>query len=175
MITKHEQAFEFLATGDHVLIIYSALKKLGMRPSDDDYNDYVQDCWLWFSEIFQKYSGNPWSQPKSFLAYAHVALYRRALNERMRVQKRDKVTDDAPDWEQVGEELALLTTETDIVDRSMLDSWLGKCSGVEREYLIDAVVHQMTPTEIAEKRGVSRQTVYQWRRKVREKLKQLRV
>lgn len=93
----------------------------------------------------------------------------------MRVQKRDKVTDDAPDWEQVGEELALLTTETDIVDRSMLDSWLGKCSGVEREYLIDAVLYQMTPTEIAEKRGVSRQTVYQWRRKVREKLKQLRV
>ncbi|WP_054710871.1 sigma-70 family RNA polymerase sigma factor [Secundilactobacillus paracollinoides] len=78
------------------MIIHSALKKLGMRPSDDAYDDYVQDCWLWFSEIFQKYAGNPWSEPKSFLAYAHVALYRRSLNERMRLQKHDNVTDDAP-------------------------------------------------------------------------------
>ncbi|WP_054710869.1 helix-turn-helix domain-containing protein [Secundilactobacillus paracollinoides] len=69
----------------------------------------------------------------------------------------------------------MLTTETDIVDRSLLDGWLARCVGTERQYLIDAVVHQMTPTEIAEKHGVSRQTVYQWRRKVREKLKQLRV
>ena len=40
----------------------------------------------------------------------------------------------------------------------------------EQSYLVDVVVNRLTMTEIAQKQGVSRKTVYAWKKKVAEKL-----
>lgn len=163
-----QAAFDFLAEGDHQIIIYSALKKLGIRPQASQYEDLVQEGWLLFVAIFQKYPQEPADAPKKFLAYAHQALYRRFLNTVMQQQR------EAGHLE--SEEVDLTTlphlqdTLADTIDEDLMKGWLGKCNRAERRFLIDSVYHQLTPTEIAKKWGVSRQTVYKWRGNIKRKL-----
>ncbi|MTV82216.1 sigma-70 family RNA polymerase sigma factor [Secundilactobacillus folii] len=163
-----QNAFDFLAEGDHQLIIYSALKKLGIRQQDSQYEDLVQEGWLLFVDVYKKYPQEPTEAPKKFLAYAHQALYRRFLNTVMSQQR------EAGHLENEEVDLTTLPYSEDLlahtIDADLLKGWLGKCNAAERNFLIDSVYHQLTPTEIAKKWGVSRQTVYKWRKNIKRKL-----
>lgn len=163
-----EVAFEFLETGDHHKIIYGALKKLGVRPNHDRYQDLAQDGWVYFTEIYEKYPSDPVANRKPFLAYAHQALYRRFLNDLQKTKRHSShVIEEEVDMTTVAEAGDMVS---DQIDAALFEEWLSRCQGVERRYLIDAVQLQMTPTEIAEKWHVSRQTVYRWRDRVKKRL-----
>ncbi|GAX04003.1 DNA-directed RNA polymerase specialized sigma subunit [Secundilactobacillus pentosiphilus] len=163
-----QAAFEFLAADDHQLIIYSALKKLGIRQNDTDFEDLVQEGWLLFVAIFQKYPQEPTKKPKQFLAYAHQALYRRFLNQLQAKQREIKHLETGEvDLSGVPQKLDVLANT---IDTDLLKGWLGKCNAAERRFLIDRIYYQLTPSEISKKWGVSRQTIYKWQKRIRSKL-----
>lgn len=169
-MTKHDTqvAFEFLMTGDHETLIYSALKRLGVTPAHQDYADLVQEGRLVFVTIFHKYPQDPLTEPKQFLAYAHKALYYQLLNQRMRakrLQDKHAVADEAMEEGTHADAL-----HDQVADEALLMEWLQLCNVNEQRFLIGSVRHHMTPTEIAERWGVSRQAVYKWRRGLRKKL-----
>lgn len=163
-----QTAFEFLAAGDHQLIIYSALKKLGIRQNETNFEDLVQEGWLLFVAIYQKYPQEPTEAPKQFLAYAHQALYRSFLNQ-LQAKRREAKYLEKSDVDLSGVPQPL-DVHADIVDADLLKGWLGKCNEAERRFLIDRIYYQLTPTEIGKKWGVSRQTVYKWQKRIRSKL-----
>ncbi|MCH5461657.1 sigma-70 family RNA polymerase sigma factor [Lactobacillus sp. LC28-10] len=163
-----QTAFDFLAEGDHELIIYSALKKLGIRQNDANFEDLVQEGWLLFVVIYQKYPQEPADSPKQFLAYAHQALYRRFLNQLQAQQRETKHLETGEvDLSGVPQTLDVLA---DTIDMELLTGWLEKCNEAERRFLIDRIYYQMTPSEISKKWGVSRQTIYKWQKHIRSKL-----
>lgn len=168
-MTKTPAAFTFLQEGDHVVIIYSALKRLGIAPSDDRYEDFVQDGWLLFLSIYDKFPDNPATNRRQLLSYDHQALYHRFLNAIQKQQRRDRMNEDDADG------LVALAEEGDsfaaIEDEMILNELHGRLSDAAGRYLIDTVKHHLTPTEIAKKYGVSRPTVYKWRREVRDQFK----
>ncbi|WP_203651007.1 sigma-70 family RNA polymerase sigma factor [Secundilactobacillus yichangensis] len=163
-----QAAFEFLAEDDHQLIIYGALKKLGVRQNDSQFEDLVQEGWLLFVAIYQKYPQEPAESPKQFLAYAHRALYRSFLNQLQAKQREAKHLETGEvDLSGVPQTLDVLA---DTIDTELLKGWLGKCNEAERRFLIDRIYYQLTPSEISKKWGVSRQTIYKWQRRIRNKL-----
>lgn len=165
---KNRIAYEFLMTGDHDKIIYGALKKLSILKGDDRFDDFVQEAWLIFPELYDRFPGNPEMERKRALAYFHNALYRRFLNilryQKYRQASPEEVADILEqDFSQSQIEQQRQAEQLYVQDQ--LDAVYAKVGRCERHYLEDALVHQLTPTEIARKRGVSRQTVYGWRRR----------
>ena len=63
-----------------------------------------------------------------------------------------------------------LSFEQSYQDMDLLKEMLPLLTKNEQAYLLDAVVKQLSVTEIATKQGVSRKTVYQWKKRVAEKL-----
>lgn len=163
-----QAAFDFLAEDDHQLIIYSALKKLGIRQNDARFEDLVQEGWLLFVAIYQKYPQEPTELPKQFLAYAHQALYRRFLNQLQAKQREASHLESGEvDLSGVPQTLDVVA---DAIDTDLLKGWLGQCNEAERRFLIDRIYYQLTPSEISQKWGVSRQTIYKWQKRIRSKL-----
>jgi predicted DNA-binding protein YlxM (UPF0122 family) len=62
--------------------------------------------------------------------------------------------------------------DEDVLMRDVYQSMLACLTEVEKTYLNDSVIHQLSVTDIAKKQGVSRKTVYAWRTRVAEKLAQ---
>ncbi|KRN21153.1 hypothetical protein FD14_GL001275 [Secundilactobacillus similis DSM 23365 = JCM 2765] len=163
-----QTAFEFLMTGDHEKLIYSAISKLGVPKRHPDYDDLVQEGRLVFVTIFRKYPQDPLAEPKQFLAYAHKALYRQLLNQRLKTKRLQDKHAVADETNEAGTHVDALHNE--VVDEALLIEWLQLCNTNEQRFLIGSVRDRMTPTEIAERWGVSRQAVYKWRSGLRKKL-----
>lgn len=138
-MNKTPAAFTFLQEGDHVVIIYSALKRLGITPSDDRYEDFVQDGWLIFPTVYDKFPDDPATNRRQLLSYAHQAPYRRFLNAIQKQQRRDRMNEDDADG------LVALAEEGDsfavIEDEMILNELHGRLSDDAGRYLIDTVKH----------------------------------
>jgi len=171
---KNREAYEFLMTGDHEVIIYSALKQLSITKGDPRFEDFVQEAWVKFPTLYAKFPGNPVEDRKQALAYFRNALYRQFLNL-LRYQKLRKDRSDGNDPEilldeQFEEELSQRAhLDNDLYVVKLFKDLYPIVGPGEQCYLMDAFVHELTPTEIAAKREVSRQTVYKWRRNLRTK------
>lgn len=171
---QNHDAFEFLSTGDHRIIIYSALKQLGIRHYDDRYEDFVQEGWLLFVDIFQKYPDDPWLHPKPFLAYARLALYRRFLNMVTRpAATRENVQEKTVVDEAIDAAALNFDMEQAILEASQLTALLEACDIWGQRFIIDRLENNLSISAIAKKWHVSRQTVYKWRQKVQAALTQL--
>lgn len=169
---NNKDAFEFLATGDHRVIIYSALKQLGMTPSNDQYEDFVQEGWILFTDIFRKYPDNPWDKPKPFLAYARLALYRRFLNKLTRYSATHESAEDQETVDTlVDAQAQTFDVEAAILEASHLNELLEACNPMGQRFIVDTVINNLTVTEMSRKWHVSRQTIYKWRKSAQAALK----
>ena len=161
----------------HDAIVYGALKKCSIPYNHPDYEDYVQIGRLKLVEAYESFPKDLLEEKSfyQFTGYAFQKVKWGILDEiRILVRRAERETAMPEDWEpMVIDNVAAV--EPDVVMWDMYSKMLSGLSEVEQTYLNDAVVHQLSVTAIAKKRGVSRKTVYTWRKRVAEKLVQYKV
>lgn len=174
METPHAAAYRFLYDGDHETILYAVMKQLHIWPNRADYEDYLQEARILFPEIYVAFPENPEVKPHQFLAYAQQKLYW-ALLDKLR-QERKRVDRQSPgDQEEL---LTAVASDDDILDaigQSDFRQYLLKLVGGagktgEWRFLVGTLVDQLTADEIVQRHGVSRNTVYKWRRSLLRRL-----
>lgn len=156
----------------HSKIVHGALKKLNVNWKHADYDDFVQQGLLKLVEAYETFPED--LEQEEFLyqftgfAYTKVRWH---ILDLLRKQKRkwdrempwpEELESNQPDTQ--------LPFEQAYQEMDLLKEMLPLLTKNEQSYLLDAVVNQLSVTEIAEKQGVSRKTVYQWKKRVSEKL-----
>ena len=175
-LRNNKEAFDFLFAGDHERILHAALKRLHLSPLHADYDDYLQESRLLFLKIYQRFPDNPLEKPHQFLAYAHQKVYWTLL-DRLRKERRQDQHRAEGDHETLLASLPATRVPQEDVERRLTQERLLKvihAQGTlgEWTYLSGTLVDQLTPSEIARRCNVSRQTVYRWRRTLVKRLQQ---
>lgn len=168
LIEEQERAF----FDQHVGIVHGALKKLGVYRSHPDYDDYVQQGLLKLVEAYETFPKD--LEQAEFMYQFTGFAYRKVswhMLDLLRKQKR-KWDREMPWPEDLEKEQpdTRLSFEQAYQDMDLLKEMLPLLTKQEQSYLLDAVINRLSVTEIAEKQGVSRKTVYQWKKRVAEKL-----
>ncbi|MDT7013653.1 RNA polymerase sigma factor [Levilactobacillus namurensis] len=161
-------AYAFLFSGDHEQIIYGALSRLHLSPVHADFDDYVQECRLAFPAIYRAFPEDPQTKPHQFLAYAQLALYRRILDQ-LRKAWRHQDHQETGDPELTLAAVPVAERLEDLVHARQYRLRLLQVVGTtgtlgEWRYLVGTLIDHRSAAELAAHHGVSRQTVYRWRR-----------
>jgi len=156
----------------HDAIVYGALKKCQIPYNHPDYEDYVQMGRLKLVEAYEIFPKDLTEEEAfyQFTGYAFQKVKWGVLDEiRVMVRRAEREVSMPEDFEpMVVDDRSLVDAE--IVMQDVYQSMLKCLTEVEQTYLNDAVILQLSVTDIAKKRGVSRKTVYAWRQRVAEKL-----
>lgn len=158
----------------HDAIVYGALKICQIPYNHPDYEDYVQIGRLKLVEAYESFPKDLMEEESfyQFTGYAFQKVKWGILDEiRIMVRRAERETPMPDDWEPMVVD-ERFTMDSDVVMSDVYQSMLACLTEVEQDYLNDAVSHQLSVTDIAKKRGVSRKTVYAWRARVAEKLAQ---
>ena len=156
----------------HAGIVHGVLKKLGVSRMHSDYDDFVQQGLLKLMEAYETFPQD--LEQAEFLYQFTGFAYKKVqwhMLDLLRKQQRkwanemswpEDLEKNQPDmhapFEQAYQEMDLLKEMLPLLTKN------------EQVYLLDAVVHRLSVTEIAKKQEVSRKTVYQWKKRVAEKL-----
>ncbi|WP_054690727.1 hypothetical protein [Fructilactobacillus florum] len=73
------QAFQFMLLDDHEVVIYGVLKRLNIRPFQQQYDDLAQEGRLAFVCAYQKYPHERENHPK-MMNYIYQAVYWKLLD-----------------------------------------------------------------------------------------------
>ncbi|GAY72040.1 sigma-70 family RNA polymerase sigma factor [Lentilactobacillus kosonis] len=173
---QYNEAFEFLTTGDHEVVIFGVLRRLHISPNHEYYDDMVQEGRLTFVNAYLK---APKTNEKRQLVYIYQKVYWSMLDY---LRKQSTVNDhkyvpDEPTANQ--DELFEIPTEHSYVGdcetQATFAELMDICTKDERHYLLAAYKYGLNVTEIADQRGVSRPTVYKWKRSVLQKAKHIQI
>jgi len=173
---QYNEAFEFLTTGDHEVVIFGVLRRLHIQPNHEYYDDMVQEGRLVFVHAYLKTSATTEKQKLVFIyqkVYWSMLDY---LRKQSSVNDHKYVPDDSTSNE---EELFELPTnhsyEVECETQAMFAELMDICTQDEKQYLLSAYKYGLNATEIASQYGVSRPTVYKWKRSVLQKAKNIEI
>lgn len=156
----------------HAGIVHGALKKLGVYRSHPDYDDFVQQGLLKLVEAYETFPEDLEQEAflYQFTGYAYKKVRWHMLDLLRKQQRKWNYEMPWPDEVAMEQPDTQLSFEQSYQDMDLLKEMLPLLTKNEQAYLLDAVVKQLSVTEIAAKQGVSRKTVYQWKKRVAEKL-----
>lgn len=153
-------------------MVHGALKRLGVWHMHPDYDDFVQQGLMKLVEAYETYP-NDLEQAEylqKFGGYAYQKVYWHMI-DMLRKQKRKWESEMAWPEDLEGQQPDThLSIEQGYQEMDLLAQMLPLLTVKEQAYLVDAVVNRLSVTEIAQKQGVSRKTVYEWKKRVAEKL-----
>ncbi|MBM6615352.1 sigma-70 family RNA polymerase sigma factor [Desemzia sp. RIT804] len=153
-------------------MVHGTLKRLGVWHSHADYDDFVQQGLLKLVEAYENYPKDfeQMECAKQFGGYAYQKVYWHMI-DLLRKQKHKWEREMAwPEDLEANQPDIQMSIEQSYQEMDLLKNMLPLLTKKEQAYLVDAVVNRLSVTEIAQKQGVSRKTVYEWKKKVAEKL-----
>lgn len=166
-VEKEEAFFE-----RHSGIVFGALKKEGVLRSYPDYDDYVQQGLLKLVEAYETFPQDP-EHPEFIYPFGGFAFRKVQWHIRDLRRKQHRIHSNESSWPEFMEENYPDTQpwfEENWLEMELFKEMLLLLTAKEQGYLIDAVVYQLTVTEIAPKNQVSRKTIYQWKKRIQQKL-----
>ncbi len=175
------EGLSFLLANERTKLIHGVLKSLYLRPSDDDYQDCFQEGCLLFAQAYCDFPQEINEHENDLMHFAYQRIRWRLLDQRQRASWQASHCEcslDSPALSTTQKELLFLdpasnsplavTAKNDLFARLAND-----CTTKQRNYLLSVVVRHLTDSEIAQYYGVSRQTVYQWKKGVVAKARQI--
>ncbi|MER2227438.1 MAG: sigma-70 family RNA polymerase sigma factor [Carnobacterium sp.] len=156
----------------HSGIVYGVLKKLGVNRNHSDYDDFVQQGLLKLVEAYETF-------PKDLEQAEYLYQFTGFAYTKVRWKMLDLLRKQQRKWESEmpwPEDFVKQQPDTHLPfeqayqEMDLLKEMLPLLTKNEQAYLVDTVVTRLSVTEIAKKQGVSRKTVYQWKKRVAEKL-----
>lgn len=160
----------------HGSIVYGVLRKCGIGFNHPDYDDYVQVGLLKLVEAYETFPSDL-NQEAYFYQFTGFAF------QKIRWAVIDEMRKSIKNGERellLGETLnqslpqAMIETDSDWLIWELLPSMMDCLAPKEQLYLKDAAIEQLSISEIAKKQGVSRKTVYEWRKRTAAKLAHFR-
>lgn len=160
---------------DYTPLIHKVLQQLNIPQNHMDYEDYFQELQIKLIEILQNFkndSADLEEKNAKFVAYAGRGLYWHGLDLLGKKTNLpfDTVDNDYIDW-LANHELADSTSfESNLSTEDFFH--LAKKRLSEKEYLllIQLAEGQHTMQELADEYGVARDTIYQWKHKIQNRL-----
>jgi RNA polymerase sigma factor (sigma-70 family) len=160
-------------------LIYGVLRQLNISPSRNDYQDLLQEAALVLLQARRKNAQA--ATQREFKAGYYFQLVKWRLLDILRHQQRHKLpafslekaqekTDDANPFE-IADPHANRQTD-DLLTGELAKQLWQRCTAHEQLYL-SYRLQDYTITEIAQKCGVSRQTIYNWRAGLFKKIVEL--
>lgn len=160
----------------HDSIIYGALKKCGITWNHASYDDYKQIGLLKLVEAYEEFPESLFEEEQfyQFTGYAYRKVRWAIIDEIRKEQKQAERFHSLPDQYEEWSSLTVGDGMDEWTVWELFHSMLWCLSKKEQAYLKDSVLEQLTITEIAAKYGVSRKTVYIWKKSVGKKLSHFR-
>lgn len=156
----------------HDSIVFGAIKKIGIRYDHTNYDDFVQVGRLKLVDAYQEFPEDLHEEAYfyQFTGYAYRKVYWGLMDQIRKDQRIIEREDGLPEsFEEWGADEHQLFDQ-DVVIWQLFYSMLNCLTKKEQRYLKDLVFEQLSITEIAAKYGVSRKTVYVWKKQVAKKL-----
>lgn len=156
----------------HSRIVFGVLKRIGIQRSHPDYDDFVQQGLIKLVEAYEIFPEDPEEEafiyPFGGYAFTKIQWHIKDL-----LRKENRKTTNESAWPELMEENysdGHSQFENDCIAMELFKEMLMCLTKKEQLYLIDAVIHRLSVTEIAAKNQVSRKTIYQWRKSIVKKL-----
>ncbi len=163
-----EQDFFFV----HGSIVYGVLRKCGIRVTHPDYDDFAQVGLLKLVDAYESFPSDLCQETYfyQFTGFAYQKIKWAIIDEmRKTIKQSERET-------LIGETLdqsfpqAVMETDSDWLVWELLPSMFECLAPNEQLYLKEAAIEQLSISDIARKHGVSRKTVYEWRKRTAFKL-----
>ncbi|AZP04965.1 sigma-70 family RNA polymerase sigma factor [Jeotgalibaca ciconiae] len=151
-------------------VVYSAMKKVGIYKRHPSFDDFYQIGCIKLFEAYETCEKDPLLEEHrhQFVYYASQRLQWAFLDE----MRRDKKRFEKEEW-QSDEQIMSFSLPNEFEENMFLKEQLyyllALLSPNEYAFLYDRFCLNLSVTKIATKHGVSRKTVYQWRKKLQEK------
>lgn len=171
---KSESEIDFFEQYEGV--VFGVLKRLNISRNHPDYDDLAQIGRLKLVDAYETYPDDPWAEESrgQFVGYAFTKIRWGIIDA---IRKLANRSEKEQEWNDTFD-LTLPASDQPITDKVLENEWLQEVlqplSDKEKRLVIDLCIHRLTITAIAEKEGVSRKTIYQRRKKVKEKLQTTR-
>ncbi|OJF94709.1 hypothetical protein AX762_07355 [Alkalibacterium sp. 20] len=156
----------------HQSIVYGVLKKCGISYNHPDYDDYVQVGLMKLVGAYESFPEDLRCEEYlyQFTGYAFQKIRWAIIDEMRRsMRKQEKETvlpEEMTEWKD-----PKVDAQTDDWITWELFYTMLQCLSVNEQNLLKALVfHQRTVTEVATEFGVSRKTVYGWKKQIARKL-----
>ncbi|KRN13052.1 RNA polymerase sigma factor, sigma-70 family protein [Fructilactobacillus fructivorans] len=162
---KNKQTtFQFLMEGDHEIIVFGVLKRLGIRPFCDQYQDLVSEGRLSFVEAYDRYPGDC-NDEESRLNFIYQGVYWHILD----ILRRERRQNSHLDVETSEDVDVIATNDEEIESRVVLEGILAQLDDRECQ-MVSGLYNGQSMTAIASELHVSRKTLYQWRKRIIKKI-----
>ncbi|WP_035052321.1 sigma-70 family RNA polymerase sigma factor [Carnobacterium pleistocenium] len=156
----------------HSKIVHGVLKKLNVSWRHADYDDFVQQGLLKLVEAYETFPEDLEQEEflYQFTGFAYTKVRWHMLDLLRKQQRKWEREMPWPEHLESNRPDTQVPFEQAYQEMDLLKEMLPLLTKNEQAYLLDAVVNQLSVTEIAKKQAVSRKTVYQWKKRVAEKL-----
>lgn len=167
----YEKGFTYLFEADHEMLLYGVLKKLHITPAAPLYEDLLQEARIIYAQAYEDYYKTPKKIKLNVYLYQKVKwrlidLLRKEIKAKDKeTVVADEVLKEKCDVSELGEE--------NFVQQELFLELYKKCRPLEKECLKLLVFEGKNPTEVALSLGVSRRTIYNIRKKLQIKYKEL--
>jgi RNA polymerase sigma factor (sigma-70 family) len=157
----------------HQSIVYGCLRQLNIFLNHPHYDDFKQVGLMALVEAYETF-------PKQLHNEEHFYHFTGFAFQKVKWKILDEVRKQATI---LGREQAMerdllnvyaeqsADTENNRILFLLLESMASHLNQNEQDYLYETIFNQLTVTEFAKKKGVSRKTVYEWKKKIAIKLK----
>lgn len=167
------EGLDYLINEEQKGIIYGALKRLNINNWAIEFDDLVQEGRLAFAKAFASYPDNPRENQK-FNCYAYQAVYWRLLD----LLRKSQMVNSHNDGESNDLLMEIPNSESNcpferIATIDLMERLVKCCTERERRFIRLCYEENLTGGEIAKQERISRQTVYQIRRKIKEKVQKI--
>lgn len=161
-------------------LIYKVLQKLNIQQRHMDYEDFFQELQiqlLKISKSFKSDTSDSEIERYKFLAYADRGLYWYGLNLLRQQQPHhsfETVDEESIDRLALKNDLTAGVAEPNLYTQEFFDLAKKRLSAKEYSLLLQFAKGKYTMQELADEQGVSRDTVYQWKYKIQERLQDIK-
>lgn len=157
----------------HQPIVYGCLRSLGIYLNNSNYDDFKQ---IGFLALVEAYEAFPQSMLEEeafyqFTGFAFQKVKWKILDEMRRTNRiyEQEISIEKEELDRINNPVFLQEERRLLF--LMLESLMEHLNQNEQEYLFETVINQRTVTEFAKLKGVSRKTVYEWKKNIARKLK----
>lgn len=160
-------------------LIHKTIHRLNIHQNHMDYDDFFQELQLQLVKVYQSSQGEPLTndiERYKFTAYASKGLYWHGINLLKKKDHNSLLTmeDEKLDWLIHQHTEGDLPSESNIHIEDFFKAAQKRLSGADFELLGFIVEDSYTIQELADIFGVSRDTIYQRKKRIRERLSDIK-
>lgn len=172
-VLNREDEVEFFTQFEGV--VFGVLKRMHIHYLNPDYDEFTQIGRLSLVKAYENFTDDIYDDAYrgAFVSYAYTRIRWAILDailQKNRLRENEQIWDETFDYTLMDKTSDF---EAHVYEQEWLQSILKYLNPAEKRLVIALCVYHLTITDIAQKEGVSRQTIYKRRKSIQNKLRHL--